>query len=243
MGTWQRVIMAATDCAVVVPVGNVVRTSVVTPSRNDFASARRAAKLLAMKSQVAALYAWSCPRCGRVQDRPDPTPCCARPRSMLSVCPPQRRHLVRHPAPAPGGQTPRWVSDAQPAPAALPMVSPGDLAQLAARRLWERLESGAVCVTPRDAATLIRLAHETERDRAAPDRAGQPLSASCSGRPNGTSAPMAGSGSPPTCAPMRCCWACGRGPAGPDKGRRPGAPWPACRMYRPTFRRRPRPGP
>ena len=49
------------------------------------------------------------------------------------------------------------------------MVSPGDLAQLAARRLWERLESGAVCVTPRDAATLIRLAHETERDRAAPD--------------------------------------------------------------------------
>ena len=119
LGTWQRTIMEATDCAVVVPVGNVVRTSVVTPSRNDFASARRAAKLLAIKSQVAALYAWSCPRCGRVQDRPDPEPCCARPRSMLSVCRPERRHLVRHPAPAPGGSAPRWLSDAHPAPTGL----------------------------------------------------------------------------------------------------------------------------
>ena len=91
LGTWQRTIMAATDCAVVVPVGNVVRTSVVAPSRNDFASARRAAKLLAMKSQVAALYAWSCPRCGRVQDRPDPD----------AVLRPAAVYAVRLPAGAP----------------------------------------------------------------------------------------------------------------------------------------------
>ena len=169
LGTWQRTIMAATDCAVVVPVGNVVRTSVVAPSRNDFASARRAAKLLAMKSQVAALYAWSCPRCGRVQDRPDPEPCCARPRSMLSVCRPERRHLVRHPAPAPGGSAPRWLSDAHPAPTGLLAPTVDDLARLAAQRLWERLEAGTLAVNIRDLVALMRLAAEFEQDARRPD--------------------------------------------------------------------------
>ena len=41
-----------------------------------------------------------------------------------------------------------------------------DVASLAMRRLWERLESGVCSVSPADAAALVRLARETGRERA-----------------------------------------------------------------------------
>ena len=41
-----------------------------------------------------------------------------------------------------------------------------DVASLALRRVWERLESGALAITPCDVAALVRLQRETERERA-----------------------------------------------------------------------------
>jgi hypothetical protein len=165
-GRWEREIMHATAGVCVVAVSGVVRAVVPEPSRDDHASARRAAKSLAIKNEVSALYCWTCPRCGRVQDRPDPQLCCARPRSMLSICQPVRRRLVAHPAPAPGGSPPAWISAVpatHAAPAGLAAPTLDDLAALAMRRLWERLEAGTIAVSPADAAALVRLAREAGR--------------------------------------------------------------------------------
>jgi hypothetical protein len=136
-GRWEREIMHVTAGVCVASVGGIVRAVVHEPCRDDHASARRAAKSLATKNQVAALYAWTCPGCYRVQDRSDLQVCCARPRSMLAVARPERRHLLRHPAPPPGGSAPWWLSAAPSAPAGLSVPGLDDLAALALRRLWD----------------------------------------------------------------------------------------------------------
>jgi hypothetical protein len=109
---------------VVVPVAGIVRTTVVSPDRSDFTSARRATRTLATKSEVSAFYCWTCPRCFAVQDTSDPVRCCISPRAMLSVTRPERRRLVLHPAPAPG-PVPPWImlNDAPAAPEGL--AAPG----------------------------------------------------------------------------------------------------------------------
>jgi hypothetical protein len=150
-GRWEREIMHVTAGVCVAPVGGIVRAVVPEPCRDDHASARRAAKSLATKNQVGALYAWTCPGCYRVQDRSDPEPCCARPRAMLAVCRPERRHLLAHPAPPPGGQAPAWLNDTRPAPAGLAAPTLDDVASLAMRRLWERLEAGEAVGRPASA--------------------------------------------------------------------------------------------
>jgi hypothetical protein len=167
-GRWEREIMHATAGVCVVAVSGVVRAVVPEPSRDDHASARRAAKSLAIKNEVSALYCWTCPRCGRVQDRPDPQLCCARPRSMLSICQPVRRRLVAHPAPAPGGRAPSWVNVAvMPSrlQGQLAVPTAADLAALALRRCYERVEAGAA-VSAHDVVALLKLAREIERDAA-----------------------------------------------------------------------------
>jgi hypothetical protein len=164
-GRWERAIVQAASTAVVVPVSGVVHATVVTPARADFTSARRAARTLATKSQVSALYTWTCPGCFAVQDRPDPVKCCERVRPMLSVTRPERRHLVRHPASPPGGSVPRWLSAAPAAPAGLAVPTVGDVAALALRRAYERLESGAT-ISVQDVVALLKLAREVERDSA-----------------------------------------------------------------------------
>jgi hypothetical protein len=163
-GRWERELISATASICITPVSGLVKAAVPEPDRSDFTSARRAAKSLAMKSQVAALYAWSCPRCFRIQDRADPQACCARPRAMLAVARPERRHLLAHPAPPPGGQAPAWLNDARPAPAGLLAPTLDDVASLAVRRLWERLESGVCSVSPADVAALVRLAREIKTE-------------------------------------------------------------------------------
>ena len=40
------------------------------------------------------------------------------------------------------------------------MIGVDDLAALASRRLWERLESGTVTVSPADVVALLKLQHE-----------------------------------------------------------------------------------
>ena len=83
---------------------------------------------------------------------------------MLSVCRPERRRLLLHPAPPPGGQAPAWLNGAHPAPAGLAAPTLDDVASLAMRRLWERLESGVCSVSPADVAALVRLAREIKTE-------------------------------------------------------------------------------
>jgi hypothetical protein len=125
-------------------VHGVVKASVISPDRAFFTSARRAAKQLALAQRLSAVYAWSCPGCGRIQDRADPQQCCARPRAMLAVALPERRHLLAHPALPPGGSVPRWLSAAPSAPAGLSASGLDDLAALALRRAYERIRDGDV---------------------------------------------------------------------------------------------------
>ena len=169
-GRWERELLTATASICITPVSAVVRSVVPEPGRSDYTSARRAAKQLAMKSQVSALYAWTCPRCLRVQDRADLQVCCARPRAMLAVARPERRKLLLHPAPPPGGSCPSWVNAVQPPrlPGQLPVPELADLAALALRRCYERLEAGAA-VSAHDVTSLLKLAREIEHDAARQD--------------------------------------------------------------------------
>jgi len=171
-GRWQQRLLRAAGGAVIAPVGGVVRAYVVSPVRADYTSARRAARTMAEASRLAACYAWTCPGCFRVQDRPDPESCCRPARAMLAVANPGRVHLLAHPAPPPGGRPPSWLSDApapRPAPAGLAAVTLDDVAALALRRLWEALAAGTTpVVTARDVAALARLQlliRQDERDR------------------------------------------------------------------------------
>ena len=88
---------------------------------------------------------------------------------MLAVCQPERRRLLLHPAPPPCGTAPAWVNAAPaPRPAGLPVPGIADLASLALRRAFERLESGGA-VSLHDVAGLLRLQREIEREAARQD--------------------------------------------------------------------------
>ena len=167
-GVWQRKILDTTSGTLVACVSGIVRTSVVSPDRDDFTSARRAAKQLALAERVNAVYAWCCTKCMRIQDRDDPVPCCGPVRPLLAVCMPERRRLLLHPAPPPSGSAPSWINVAVPSRPQGQLLAPGvaDLASLVIRRLWERLEAGEASVSLQDAAALLRLAREIERDDA-----------------------------------------------------------------------------
>jgi len=115
-GRWQQRLLRAAGGAVIAPVGGVVRACVVSPVRADYTSARRAARTMAEASRLAACYAWTCPGCFRVQDRPDPESCCRPARAMLAVANPGRVHLLAHPAPPPGGRPPSWLSSGSSPP-------------------------------------------------------------------------------------------------------------------------------
>jgi hypothetical protein len=88
---------------------------------------------------------------------------------MLAICQPQRRALVLHPAPPPGGAVPTWmesVSVTLPAPSGeqVPAIDTGDLLTLTLQRYCEQLLSGRMAVSARDIAILMRLEREVRRD-------------------------------------------------------------------------------
>ena len=168
-GVWQRQILRVTSGTVVAAVAGIVKTTVAVPDRDDFTAARRGAKGLALAQRVCAVYAWTCIRCGQIQDSDDPVACCGTVRPMLAVVRPERRRLLLHPAPAPCGTPPAWVNAAPSAPAGLPVPGIGDLASLALRRAFERLESGASAISAHDVVALLRLQREMEQDAARPD--------------------------------------------------------------------------
>jgi hypothetical protein len=169
-GTWQRQILHTTSGTVVATVSGIVRATVVAPDRSDYTAARRGTKQLALAERVAALYVWGCTRCMRIQDSETPQPCCGLVRPLLAVCQPERRRLLAHPAPPPGGVAPSWISVAVPPRplGQLPAVGVADLASLALRRAFERLESGGA-VSLHDVAGLLRLQREIEREAAGQD--------------------------------------------------------------------------
>ncbi len=162
-GAWQREILRTTAGVHTVTVRSVVLTRLPSPGRDAFAAARRGAKGLVLAQRLSACYAWSCRRCGVIQDTPDPRPCCAQVRPLLAVARPGR--LLAHPAPVPAA-APAWVSvpAAPAAPPGLAVPTVGDLASLAAARLYARLEAGTIAVGPADVAALTRLAREAERE-------------------------------------------------------------------------------
>ena len=109
----------------------------------------------------------------RIQDSETPEPCCGPVRPLLAVCQPERRRLLLHPAPAPGGRAPSWVNVAimPPRPQGqLHVPGVADLARMALRRAYERLEAGEAEVTIRDAVAILRLAHEIEHEDALAER-------------------------------------------------------------------------
>jgi len=150
-------------------VASVVRSVTPAPGRNDFAAAQRAARCLAAAGDVCALYIHACVRCGQVQDAEDPALCCAAVKAMLAICQPQRRALVLHPAPPPGGAVPTWMESVSvtlsaPSREEVPVASIGDVLSLTLRRYCEQLLSGRVAVSARDVAILMRLEREFRRD-------------------------------------------------------------------------------
>jgi hypothetical protein len=91
---------------------------------------------------------------------------------MLAVCQPERRRLLLHPAPPPGGKTPAWINVVPPArpPGQLQVPSIDELAPLVLRRCYERVEAGEQAVSVQDAVATMRLAWQIERDQAIPER-------------------------------------------------------------------------
>lgn len=171
-GRWQKQLLSAVGGNVVASVSGVVKTSVVSPVRDDFTSARRAARQLALSGQVAALYCHTCARCSEIQDVEEPHRCCGPVRSMLAVVKPERRRLILHPAPAPGGEPPVWINAVtEPrSPGQLPVADLADLAALALRRCYEQLGSGDVAVSLREAVAATRLFWQMQKDEAGPVR-------------------------------------------------------------------------
>ena len=160
--------MHVTSGTVVATVSGIVQTTVVAPDRDDFTAARRGAKGLALAQRVCAVYCHTCTRCGRIQDSEIPEPCCGPVRAMLAVCQPERRRLLQHTAPPPSGKTPAWINVVPPArpPGQLQVPGIDDLARLVLRRCYERILYGEAEVTVRDAAALLRLQREIDREAA-----------------------------------------------------------------------------
>jgi hypothetical protein len=170
-GRWQKELILAVGGIHTATVSGVVRTCVPEPDRNDFTAARRGAKGLAMAGKVIALYVYACQRCGRVQDH-EPERCCGVVRSSLAVTRPGR--ALPHLAPPPTGtRCPPWIgvsaSSRLPSPGSLGRLatpSAADLARLALRRAYERVLDGEAEVSLRDAAALLRLQREIDREAA-----------------------------------------------------------------------------
>jgi hypothetical protein len=150
-------------------VSGVVRTCVPEPDRNDFTAARRGAKGLAMEGKVMALYVYACQRCSRVQDH-EPERCCGVVRSSLAVTRPGR--ALPHLAPPPTGtRCPPWIgvsvaSRPPSPPGRLATPSAADLVRLAVQRAYQRVLDGEAEVSLRDAAALLRLQREIDREAA-----------------------------------------------------------------------------
>ena len=166
-GRWQAELVRAVGGVHTATVAGVVRTCVPEPDRSDYTAARRAARTLALEETLVALYVYACQRCGHVQDH-EPEHCCGVVRSSLAVTRPGR--TLPHLAPPPTGpRCPPWIgvsvaSRPPSPPGRLATPSVDDLVRLALQRAYERALDGEAEVTLRDAAALLRLQREIDRE-------------------------------------------------------------------------------
>ena len=170
-GRWQKELVRAVGGVHTATVAGVVRTCVPEPDRSDYTAARRAARTLALEETLVALYVYACQRCGQVQDH-EPERCCGVVRSSLAVTRPGR--TLPHLAPPPTGtRCPPWIgvsvasrlpSPSPPGRLATPSID--DLVRPALQRAYERALDGEAEVTLRDAAALLRLEREIDREAA-----------------------------------------------------------------------------
>src|SRR5271166_4282337 len=168
-GRWQAELVRAVGGVHTATVAGVVRTCVPEPDRSDYVAARRAARTLALEETLVALYVYACQRCGQVQDH-EPERCCGVVRSSLAVTRPGRTlpHLALPPL---GRRCPAWIginvaSRPPSPPGRLATPSAADLARLTLQRAYERVLDGEAEVTLRDAAALLRLQREIDRETA-----------------------------------------------------------------------------
>ena len=168
-GRWQKELVRAVGGVHTATVAGVVRTCVPEPDRSDYVAARRAARTLALEETLVALYVYAYQRCGQVQDH-EPERCCGVVRSSLAVTRPGRTlsHLALPPL---GRRCPAWIginvaSRPPSPPGRLATPSAADLARLTLQRAYERVLDGEAEVTLRDAAALLRLQREIDRETA-----------------------------------------------------------------------------
>ena len=198
-----------------------MRTTVVAPDRDDHGCKARS-QGLALAQRVCAVYCHTCTRCGRIQDSEIPEPCCGPVRAMLAVCQPERRRLLQHTAPPPGGKTPAWINVVPPArpPGQLQVPGIDDLARLAIRRLWERLEAGEAAGRPASAPAGHTPIRSASASRPSPSCS---AGLTAAGHPGGPGIPSRiGGNGPPGCP------APGHDEAGRSRSR-PASPWSSLR--------------
>ena len=152
-GYWEQELIRAAGDIYTVTVDAVMRRCKPAPTRSDKAAARRAAKPLALKKTVIAVYVNACTKCLRVQDH-EPEPCCGPVRSFLAVTMPGRPlpHLARPPS---GDRCPEWVtvSDAARPPVLTGQVVTAGAADVSRLMLREVLSG---CGWPRRRSRYMR---------------------------------------------------------------------------------------
>ena len=171
-GHWEQALIRAAGEVDPVTVDEVMRRYKSAPTRSDKAAVHRAAKTLALKRAVVAVYVNACPKCLRVQDH-EPEPCCGAVRAFLAVRLPDRPlpHLARPPS---GDRCPAWitVSAAARSPVLVGqvvMAGAADVSRLMLRECHARLAAAPQALSLHELyqmAAVVRTAWLIERDSA-----------------------------------------------------------------------------
>ena len=171
-GHWEQVLIRAAGEVNPVTVDEVMRRYKSAPTRSDKAAVHRAAKTLALKGAVVAVYVNACPKCLRVQDH-EPEPCCGAVRAFLAVRLPDRPlpHLARPPS---SDRCPAWitVSDAARSPVLVGqvvMAGAADVSRLLLRECHARLAAAPQALSLHELhqmAAVVRTAWLIEGDTA-----------------------------------------------------------------------------
>ena len=171
-GYWEQELIRAAGEIYTVTVDAVMRRCKPAPTRSDKAAIHRAAKTLALKKAVVAVYVNACTKCLRVQDH-EPEPCCGAVRPFLAVRLADRPlpHLARPPS---GDRCPAWVtvSDAARPPVLVGQVvtaGAADVSRQLLRECSERLRIAPRALSLHEMyqmAAVVRTAWLIERDSA-----------------------------------------------------------------------------
>ena len=163
---------SATSGTVVATVSGIVRTTVVAPDRNDYhgcparnqAARPGGARGCALCLGLHAVHADPGFRDSSAVLRPGQAPIGRLPAGTAEAAAASRSSSRRR------GSALDKRRRAVPSPGQLAVPSFEDLADLVVRRCYEGLQSGRPTVSLQDAAAVMRLAWQIERDEAIPER-------------------------------------------------------------------------